>query len=248
MILPDSESLAVASADWLAEGLRGKPDALVCIASGHTQSDMLAILCQRAIDGRIDLSRLRMIGLDEWIGLGPEDEGSCQHILENKFFKPAGLREDQITFFHAKTADLDDECERIDRYLDEAGPIDLLILGVGMNGHIGFNEPGSPLHNRTYHRDLDPVSSRIGQKYFTKPRELKRGITLGLKDLTQARKILIQVNGEDKAPVVRAFLAQPHQLEQPASHFWPLQSTTLLLDRAAARLLPASPIPIFSRF
>ncbi len=245
MILPDTEALAAASADWLTEGLRRKPDALVCIASGHTQRDMLAILCRQVQTGKLDLSRLRLIGLDEWVGLGPADQGSCQQILQTSFFQPAGLRQDQITFFDACAADLDAECLRIDQFLDEEGPIDYLILGVGMNGHVGFNEPGSPLHNRSYYRDLDPVSAEIGQKYFAAPRELKQGITLGLQDLTQAKKILIQVIGEAKAPIVRAFLAQPHQPEQPASHFWPLQSTTVFLDRAAARLLPAAPVHIF---
>lgn len=245
MILPDTEALAAVSADWLADGLRRKPDALLCIASGHTQRDMLAILCSEVKAGKLDLSRIRVVSLDEWVGLGPDDEGSCQQFLQENFFQPVGLRPDQITFFNARAADLDAECQRIDQYLDEAGPIDFLILGVGLNGHVGFNEPGSPLYNRSYYHDLDPVSSLVGQKYFTQPRELKQGITLGLQDLTQAKTILIQVTGESKAPIVRAFLAQPHQLAQPASHFWPLQSTTIYLDRAAARLLPVPPIPIF---
>ncbi len=241
MILPDTQSLAIASANWLAEGLNQNANALLCIAAGYTQREMLALLCERARAGKIDFSKLRVLGLDEWIGLGPEDEGSRQFQLYNSFFKPVGLRSDQITFFNAKAADLDAECQRIDEYLDENGPIDLLILGVGMNGHVGFNEPGSLINQRTYHRELDPVSSVIGQKYFPQPRELKRGITLGLYDLIQAKKILIQVTGEDKARVMRAALARPHQPELPVSHFWPLKSATLFMDRAAAGLLPSSP-------
>lgn len=244
MILPDTQALAEASADWLAEWLRQKPDALLCIAAGHTQREMLAIISALAMSGKLDFSRVHVVGLDEWVGLGPEDEGSRQHMLSTEFLQPVGLRPDQVTLFNAKADDLDAECERMDSFLDLEGPIDLLVLGVGLNGHVGFNEPGAQLHQRSHYLELDPVSTVIGQKYFQKPRELKHGITLGLHDLTQARKILIQVTGEAKAMVVRSSMAQPHQPGFPVSHFWPLQATSLFMDRAAASLLPNPPMII----
>lgn len=237
IILPDSQSVARFSADWLINHIREKPNSVLCISAGHTQIETLAEFCRRIRTDQVDISRIRFVGLDEWLGLDSNDDGSCHHFLRQHLFEPAGFRPGQIVSFDARNEDTPAQCRQMDQWLDDNGPIDLLMVGVGMNGHIGFNEPGTPVYKRSHLHELDALSRRVGQKYFSYPRELSHGLTLGLKDLLQSRQILVQVIGEGKAGVVKHFLQQPHKSDQPVSHFWPLPHCSMVMDQTAASLI-----------
>lgn len=236
-VFDDEALLAKASVEAFIEMVAKKPDALVCIAAGHTQIKMLELLCQAQKNKEVDLSRIRIVGLDEWIGLDEKDEGSCQHFLTTYFYSGAGILPEQITRFNAKASDLEAECKKINDYLDCNGPIDLLFLGVGMNGHVGFNEPFSDPTSRAYARVLDTTSVTVGQKYFSTPQKLEKGITIGLKDLLQAREVIIQVTGAHKAQVVKDFLTHNQDVQYPVSLFLDKDNARVFLDKDAAALV-----------
>src|SRR5436189_407290 len=139
-IYKDYQSLSEAAATEIIELVKNKPDAVICLASGDTPRLTCKLLVEKTIREKVDLSHVTFIGLDEWIGIPPENEGSCHYFFQNELFKPLHFSSSQVYLFDAMPANLDEERGKMDRVIFEKGGIDLMIVGIGMNGHIGFNE------------------------------------------------------------------------------------------------------------
>ncbi len=221
-VFEDAQELARKSAEALREAIRIKPDLLCCFAAGMTQVPTYAILADWAQSGEVDVSRIRVVGLDEIAGASREAREGFHYFLEKHFFLRAGIRASQIVFFNAQAPDLDAEASHMDAWLDENGPIDFLLLGVGDNGHIGYNEPGARPDGRTHVSHLEQSSIDAGKTYFDHAFSYEKGITLGLRDLLCAREILVQMTGAKKYPVVERLYAGEATPDIPA---------TLLLGR-----------------
>jgi glucosamine-6-phosphate isomerase len=237
IIFKDELNFAIKSVEILKSVLQKKRNALICIAAGHTQIKMLEVLAEYYNRKEIDLSEARIVGLDEWVGMDENDEGSCQYFLKTHLYDKVNIKPYQITRFNAKSSDMSSECEKMNDFLDKNGPIDILFLGVGMNGHVGFNEPGSSIDNRAYVRDLDAVTKTVGQKYFNEAKVLSQGVTLGLKDLLKAKNVIIQVIGEHKKQVVKDFLTHKQDVDYPVSLFFNKEEVWVLLDGPSASLI-----------
>jgi 6-phosphogluconolactonase/glucosamine-6-phosphate isomerase/deaminase len=197
-------ALAEYSAGILAKALRDKPESLCCFAAGFTQNDTYACFAQLVRQEEIPTDRMRVIGLDEWGGLNGRDRGSCRAYIDERIIGPLGLRADQLLFFFDGRVPFGPQCEQADRILDREGPIDILVLGAGMNGHVGFNEPGDTDSLRSHFLQLSATSVTVGQKYFNEQKALSTGATLGLSDLLKAKQTILQITGAHKAPVVKA--------------------------------------------
>ncbi|MBO0929595.1 glucosamine-6-phosphate deaminase [Fibrella aquatilis] len=214
---PNHTALSQHTADYIANLIRQKPDAVLCLASGDTPTETYRILASMVQSGDLDLSRCRFIGLDEWVGFGPTDVGSCGYLVYRDLFTPAQIRSEQITYFDAKATDLQAECARVDDAIADFGKLDLLLVGIGMNGHIALNEPGTPFSLRCHVVQLAQSTIDVGQKYFTKPTPLSQGITLGLQHLAEARDVILMASGPRKAAVVQQALTGPVTEQLPAS-------------------------------
>ena len=218
------------------QALKNKPDALVCIAGGDTPLGVFKVLVEASQQG-LDLSRAAFVGLDEWLGLGREDKGSCREMVYSHLFDKLPLRPDQICFFDGLTADPQAECERVDAFIAEHGHIDTLVLGIGMNGHIGFNEPGTDLNNRCHIVPLDPITKAVSVKYFGGARDVTQGISQGLKTLLEAQQIIVMANGEKKAEIVATTLNSEPTTATPSTLVKNHAHCTLALDTTAASLI-----------
>lgn len=211
-----------------------KPNSLICFPSGESPAGMLGYLVEDARTGKVDFSRCKFVGLDEWVGLGPDDDGSCTQFLNQHFFSPLGIRPPQVHFFDAKAADLDAACREMDEFVQKNGPLDLMIVGIGMNGHIGLNEPGTDFNLYSHHAPLDPVTINVGQKYFKQETSLTGGITLGLKHFREAKTPVLLASGAKKAEIIAKALKGPVSEQLPASILQTLPSAIVYLDAAAA--------------
>ena len=147
------------------------------------------------------------------------------------------MRGEQICFFDGLTANPQAECQRVDRYIEQHGPIDCIVLGIGMNGHIGFNEPGASLDNTCHVVDLDSVTQAVSVKYFDTPREVKQGISLGLKTILAAKNIVVMASGENKAAIVAQTVNHPASTDIPSTLMKTTQQANLYLDEVAASAL-----------
>ena len=233
-IYSDKDAMSKATAGLVVDQILQKPDSLLCFPSGESPTVVLKYLVQYGLEGRVDFSRCRFVGLDEWLGMDENDEGSCKHYLYSNFFNPLKINPEQITFFDGLAENPDLECERMNQYIQENGPIDLMMVGLGMNGHIGLNEPGADFHSYAHITGLDPVTVEVAQKYFTKTTELSGGITLGLRHFQEAKTAVLIVAGEKKADIVSKILTEEISDKIPGTIVRSHINSVVFLDEAAA--------------
>lgn len=179
-----------------------KPGCLVCIPSGDTPTGMYNNLAEYYNQGKLNIEQTYFVGLDEWGGLNKEDSGSCGYYLHKYFLDPLQVKKEKYFLFDGKAADLQNECIKAEAFIDDKGGIDLAILGLGMNGHLGINEPGVSPELRTHVIQLDDLTKKIGQKYFEKETVLHSGITIGLAELMKAKIVFLLVSGKHKADIL----------------------------------------------
>ncbi len=231
---PDYKTMSAAAAERVVDLMNHKPAAVICFPSGSSPKGVFDALVAANQNGRVDFTRCVFIGLDEWIGLGAGDDGSCRDLLDRDFLKPIGLREDQIVFFDGKAFDPQAECDRVNKIVEGLGGLDLIILGVGMNGHLALNEPGTSWDTYAHISDLDPITVEVGQKYFSQPTPLTRGITVGIRHILEARAAILLASGAAKAPVIQRALAFPVSRDFPATVLQNHLNAEFILDADAA--------------
>ena len=236
-IFEDHQGLSDAAASDITELAKIKPSAVLCLASGETPRLTCQLLVQKVKKEKLDISQLTFIGLDEWVNIPPDNEGSCHYFFRNELFNPLSIPEKQIHLFDAMSDKLQDECRKMDAVILEKGGIDLMIVGIGMNGHIGFNEPGVSFDNYSHVIDLDDTTLSVGQKYFKSKVTLQKGITLGLRHLQESKKGLLLANGKKKAEVIRRTAEEDLTNSFPASIMQKHTHGIVMIDEEAASLL-----------
>jgi galactosamine-6-phosphate isomerase len=214
-----------------------KRDSILCLAGGDSPKRVYQKMVELLKERNIDYSNVQFIGLDEWIGVPPDTYGSCEFFLHNEIFTPLKIPKDNIHLFNALSANLEDECKIMDDKLLSTGGLDIVLVGIGMNGHIGFNEPGVSDELATHVLILDETTRSVGQKYFKKYMDLKKGITLGFHHLLHAKRSIIMASGEHKAEIVKKALSGGISVEVPASILRKNKNSIFMLDKEAASLL-----------
>ena len=223
-----------AAADLVIEQVKSKPDSLLCFPSGESPAGVLRYLVADAHAGKVDFSGCYFVGLDEWVGMGKDDDGSCTNFLNEHFFTRIQVKADHVKFFNAKAADLDTSCKAMDDFIKARGSLDIMMVGIGMNGHIGLNEPGADFDLYSHHSPLADVTINVGQKYFKQHTILTEGITLGLRHLREAKMPLLVASGAKKADIIARSLNGEVSNLVPATIFQTLPSACVLLDEDAA--------------
>jgi len=237
IVINDSyKTMSEQAANDLVELMDGSESKLVCLASGDTPSGLFEELVNRQNNGSIDVSQWKFVGLDEWGGMNGADEGSCRYHINKQFFTPLQIAANNICFFDGR-ADLESECRRTENFIKEHKGIDVVILGLGLNGHVGMNEPGASIQEHSHVAAIDEETQRVGQKYFTSPHDLSRGITLGLGNIMESRHVVLLVSGAHKANIVKRIIEGEANANVPASLLRSHPSLTVYLDKAAAQLL-----------
>ena len=214
-----------------------KKGGLMCFAAGDTPMGMLRELIKMQKRGEVNLSAAHYISLDEWIGLGPDDEGSCIKIMNENFYRPAGIPPEQIWLFDGLNPDTDKQCREAEKIIESHSGISFALLGIGMNGHIGFNEPGTPETPGCFTVDLDDTTKSVSEKYFGKALPVTRGITIGWKELLNSKSAVLMASGIEKAAIIKAAVKGTVSMDVPASFFQKHRDITVMLDTNAASML-----------
>lgn len=233
---PDEESMSVAAAGWVSRQLRAKPDLLVSLATGASPRRTYEILAQRARFDPVLFARARWIKLDEWGGLALDDPATCETFLREVLLDPAGVPPERYLGWESRPADVEAECGRVSEWLAANGPIDVQILGLGENGHLGFNEPAPELQSGPHRAQLSPVSLSHAMLGPSKGR-VTYGLTLGMGDILNSRRILLLVSGTRKAQQLRRLVAGGVSNEFPASWLQRHSEVVVFCDAAAASLV-----------
>jgi glucosamine-6-phosphate deaminase len=236
-IYENHEKMSISAANYISEYINSNPDSLLCFAAGDTPQETFARLIEMQKNGKVDLSKAYYVGLDEWWGLGYETKGSCIQVMMDNFYVPAMIPKDRIRIFNGLADSIDEEKRRIADYISEHGGIDLLLLGVGLNGHIGFIEPNQIKPGICIDVPLADTSKAVSVKYFDKELDLQKGITIGIDTVMKAKTVMVLLSGENKAEIAKKTLMEPPTEDVPSSLLRNHKSVTFFLDVQAASLL-----------
>jgi galactosamine-6-phosphate isomerase len=235
-VFADYEALSRRAADWLVSRLRARPNSLLCLAAGSTPHRTYELLAQRGAADPTLVAHCRFLKLDEWGGLPIDDPANCEHQLRSVLIGPIGATDRYVGFKctnePAAQAKASSECTRIANWLNQVGPIDICILGLGVNGHLGFNEPASYLlpHSHVAHLSEASLAHPMLRGTTLRP---AYGLTLGMADLLQSREVLLLVSGAAKRGPLERLLAGRISTDFPASLLHLHPRVTLLADAAA---------------
>jgi glucosamine-6-phosphate deaminase len=239
VILKDADDVAVHGAALVEAMLRVKPQAVFGFATGGTPRALYHRLAERCGDGQVSFSRATSFNLDEYLGLAPDSPQSYRAYMQREFFDHVDIDPGQT---HLPECAPGEDPQRVGpRYetmIRDAGGIDLQILGIGHNGHIGFNEPSSSLASRTRVKTLTRRTLKANSRLF-EPNEFqpRLAITMGIATIMEARRILLLATGEAKAGAAAGLVEGPVTAMCPASALQFHERTTVLLDEAAAARL-----------
>ncbi len=215
-----------------------KPDLVMGLPSGSTVLALYDELIRLHEDEGLDFSGASVFSLNEYVGLGPEHPNSFSRFMHDNLFSRINLRKENINLLDGMAADLDAHCSEYEARIRAAGGIGLQVLGIGRDGHIAFNEPGSSLGSRTRVKTLAEETIQDNAKFFEKKEDVPIfAMTVGAGTIMEARKIILLGNGNIKADIISRFVEGPITSEVTASILQMHPDLTVVLDRKAAHRL-----------
>jgi glucosamine-6-phosphate deaminase len=229
-VTPDYLSLSRMACDVIAGALRLKPALCLGLPTGETPLGMYEELVRRHKEGILDFSQVRTFNLDEYAGLPPDHPNSYHSYMRSHLFDHVNIKPENIHIPNGAAADLQQECELYEKSIQDAGGIDLLVAGIGANGHIAFNEPGSALDSRTRVVDLATETMANAKRQFGNDPVPPRALTMGVATLLEARRILLIASGSSKAQAVGRAMHGPVSESAPASALQLHKNVLVILD------------------
>src|SRR3712207_895254 len=229
-----------AAAAIVAEKVREKPDAVLLLPTGTTPLGMYRRLVELHAEGGPSFARTTFFNLDEYLGLPPDHPASYHVYMQENFYGLVDVDPERVHVPDGFAPDPEAECERYEREIRAAGGVNLCVLGIGRNGHIGFNEPGASFDSRTRVVRLAETTRRVNATDFDGDRAPERAISVGMRTISDSRQILLLASGANKARAVAAAVGGEVSEDVPASALRRHPNVSFLLDRDAASALGGS--------
>ena len=234
----DYQSMSRKAANILSAHVILKPDSVLGLATGSTPIGMYKQLIEWYNKGDIDFSQVHTVNLDEYLGLAPTHDQSYRYFMQANLFDHVNVPPENTNVPNGLAPDPEAECARYNQVIAGLGGIDVQVLGMGHNGHIGFNEPEEAFELETHVVNLTDNTIDANARFFASRDEVPRqAITMGIKSIMQARHILVVVSGTDKAEIVKKAFFGPVTPKVPASILQMHPHVSLVADEAALSLL-----------
>ncbi|HAF71450.1 TPA: glucosamine-6-phosphate deaminase [Candidatus Acetothermia bacterium] len=238
VVVKNYEELSREAARFLARRLLAKPDLVLALPTGDTLIGMYRELVRLHREGLLDLSRATAFNLDEYLGIPPDHPQSFKSYMHRHLWDHVNLRRENAHIPNSLPKDPEAECHRYEGLIEKAGGIDLAVLGLGENGHIAFNEPGTPFGSLTHVAELsEETREREAQAFGGLEHVPRQAITMGIRTIMLSREVLLLVSGEGKREILFRALTGPITPEVPGSALQLHPALTVICDRAAASLL-----------
>ena len=235
VVLPTGAEVARLAADAVVQQLTTRPDAVLGLATGSSPLGVYDELARRHGAGEVTLARARCFLLDEYVGLPPTHEQRYRSVIRRELESRVDLAPGSVTGPDGDAEDLPSACAAFERAIDDVGGVDLQLLGIGRDGHIAFNEPGSSLVSRTRVKTLTARTRADNARFFDHPQDVPHHVlTQGLGTITDARHLVLLATGAAKAPAVRQMVEGPVSAMCPASVLQLHQHATVVVDEDAA--------------
>ncbi len=235
IIEKDYQNLSKRAAKIIIDEMTENPEITLGLATGSTPLGLYKELIQANKSGLIDFSQVKTFNLDEYIGLDGNHPSSYRYFMDNELFKHINIKLENTHVPNGRAKDMEDYCQEYDKFIEHSGGIDIQILGIGTNGHIAFVEPGEELSLGTSVRRLRETTIRDNSRFFNSIEEVpKTAITVGIKTILKAKKLILLANGENKREIMDKFLHSKHITTQiPASLLHLHQDLTVIIDEEA---------------
>ncbi|MFM8251434.1 MAG: glucosamine-6-phosphate deaminase [Planctomycetota bacterium] len=238
IIQPDADAVSRCAARFFVELLQRKPNAVLGLATGSTPVATYRELIRLHQGGEIDFAHVTTFNLDEYVGLAPDHPQSYRRFMQEQLFSAINIRPERTHLPNGCDLDFAASCQAYEERIAAHGGIDLQLLGIGSDGHIAFNEPGSSLASRTRVKSLVAETIRDNTRFFGSEQEVPRlAVTMGVGTILEARQILLLATGESKAAAIAATIEGPITAQVTASALQLHRHTVVILDAAAASQL-----------
>lgn len=225
------DEMSEKAADMVVDTLTQVNEPVLGLATGATPEKLYKILVDRYDRGEISFRNVKTFNLDEYVGLGEIDPNSYRYYMNDKLFHKVDIEMENTYIPNGLATSLDKECERYEQEIQKAGPIDLQLLGLGLNGHIGFNEPGSAFESKTHVTQLDRSTIEANARFFKRVEDVPtKVITMGIGTIMKAKQILLLVHGEKKAEILKKVIYGDVTEDIPASILQRHPNVTLITD------------------
>lgn len=235
----DYEDMSKKAANIIASQIVLKPDCVLGLATGSTPIGAYKNLVEKYEQGDLDFSQVTTVNLDEYKGLPRENDQSYYYFMHDNLFDHVNVKPENTHLPDGTKEDSDEECARYEELIRTLGGQDLQLLGLGHNGHIGFNEPDAIFEKATHCVDLQESTIEANKRFFAFADDVpKQAYTMGIGTIMQAKKILVVVSGEDKADTVAKAFFGPVTPEVPASILQFHKDVILVADEAALSKVP----------
>lgn len=234
----DYDKMSRMAANIIAAQVLMKPDCVLGLATGSTPIGTYKELVAKYEAGELDFGDVMSVNLDEYKGLSPENDQSYRYFMNHNLFHYVNINPERTFVPNGLEADPDKACEAYNEIIRSVGGIDLQLLGLGHNGHIGFNEPSDVFEKDTHCVDLTQSTIDANARFFASIEEVpKQAYTMGIRTIMQAKKIVVVVSGEDKAKIVKEAFFGPVTPQVPASILQLHPDVVLVGDEAALSLI-----------
>lgn len=246
VLITDSyDQMGLEAAKIVAGQIYLKPNSVLGLATGSTPLSMYERLVAVHRTVGLDFSEVTTFNLDEYIGMGPDNPQSYHYFMQEHFFKHINIKPENIHIPNGMAQDVIAEGERYEQLIAAKGGIDLQVLGIGQNAHIGFNEPDVKFAATTHKVELDEETILANSRFFNNVDEVPRyAISMGIKTIMMAEHVILLANGRNKARAVYKAVCGDVTPEAPASILQLHRDVVVILDKEAAELLPANVVSI----
>lgn len=238
VVANNEDEVSTIASSMIVEEIKNKSDLVLGLATGDTPLRTYKKLIESYQKGLVSFSKVETFNLDEYVGLSKDDVNSYNYYMHHNLFDHIDIRSENVHLLCGESNDFYTVASDYDKMINESNGIDLQVLGIGMNGHIGFNEPGSSLLLDTHVTDLDEKTLNQNAKFFGSIDKMpKQAITMGLGTIMKAKKIVLLVTGKRKASIIAQFL-RAHEINtnNPASTLLLHNNLTIILDKEAAEI------------
>ncbi len=232
------EEMSKKAALMVASQITLKPDSVLGLATGSTPLGMYSELIKMYRDDEIDFSEVVTFNLDEYYKLDPKNETSYHYYMKNNFFEYINIKKENINIPNGMTDDVINSCKEYEEAISHAGGIDLQVLGIGANGHIGFNEPDEKLNVTTGLVNLRKETIEANSRFFNSKDDVpQKALSVGMATILKARRIILLASGKNKAEAIRATVSGCISTRVPSSLLQTHPEITLIVDKKAASLI-----------
>ena len=232
IICQDYKELSIKAAKIVAEQIWHKPNSVLGLCTGATPLGLYKELIKMYKSGEIDFSQVTIFNLDEYYGISPENPQSYSYYMMENLIKHINIKPENFNIPNGNTKFVAEECERYDELMEEAGGIDLQILGLGVNGHIGFNEPDSELDTKTHLTKLKKATINANSKFFNDINDMPtHAITVGMSSILKSKKIVILISGKSKSKILKEIFKEEITTSAPVTLLHLHSDVTLLVEK-----------------